>query len=465
MRLLAGLARSAATVDDLFRLGPVTMSGERLLGCAAAVADDLHGEPVVAVHATATAETVVGVLGALLSGAAVVPVPPDSGPRERAHILRDSGATLLLAGAEDVPAEVDVRRVDLGRTSDTGYPEPKPDRTALIMYTSGTTGAPKGAVLSHRAVEAGIDALADAWAWTPDDVLVHGLPLFHVHGLVLGVLGALRVGCRLHHTGRPTPEAYAEAGGTLYFGVPTVWSRICAQPEAAARLRSARLLVSGSAALPTPSFERMHQLTGHRPVERYGMTETLITLSNRADDPSRQPGLVGTPVSGAETRVVDDDGQPVPTDGTAIGELWVRGPMLFDGYLGKPDVTARLVDDDGWFRTGDIASVAPDGAHRLVGRRSTDLIKSGGYRIGAGEVEDALLAHPDVREAAVVGTPDDDLGQQVTAFVVADQVTAADLVDFVARTLSVHKRPRQIRFLDTLPRNAMGKVQKHLLAG
>ncbi|MEU0546564.1 acyl-CoA synthetase [Micromonospora sp. NPDC005979] len=464
MRLLDGLDRSSPTVDDLIRLGPVTMSAERLRGCAAAVADDLRGEPVVAVHASATAETVVGVVGALLGGAAVVPVPPDSGPRERAHILRDSGATLLLGGTGDEPTRIGVRRVDLGRTSDTRHPAPAPERTALIMYTSGTTGAPKGAVLSHRAVEAGIDALADAWAWTPDDLLVHGLPLFHVHGLVLGVLGALRVGCRLHHTGRATPEAYAEAGGTLYFAVPTVWSRICAQPAAAARLSSARLLVSGSAALPAPLFQRMRQLTGHRPVERYGMTETLITLSNRADDPHRRPGMVGTPVPGAETRVLDDDGRPVPADGTAIGELWVRGPMLFDGYLGKPDVTARLLDGDGWFRTGDIASVSPDGVHRLVGRRSTDLIKSGGYRIGAGEVEDALLAHPGVREAAVVGTPNDDLGQEVTAFVVADQVSAAELVDFVARTLSVHKRPRQIRFLDTLPRNAMGKVQKHLLA-
>jgi fatty acid CoA ligase FadD36 len=465
MRLLAGLARSGGSGGDLVRVGPTAMSAEGLLGCAAAVADDLRGEPVVAVHATATAETVVAVVGALLSGAAVVPVPPDSGPRERAHILHDSGAALLLAGAGDAYTEVEVRTVDLRRTSGTHYPAPAPERTALIMYTSGTTGPPKGAVLSHRAVEAGIDALADAWAWTPEDVLVHGLPLFHVHGLVLGVLGALRVGSRLHHTGRPTPEAYAEAGGTLYFGVPTVWSRMCAQPQLAARLSAARLLVSGSAALPVPSFQRMRELTGHRPVERYGMTETLITLSNRADDPDRRPGLVGTPVPGAETRVVGDDGHPVPADGAAIGELWVRGPMLFDGYLGKPDVTAGLLDGDGWFRTGDIASLAPDGAHRIVGRRSTDLIKSGGYRIGAGEVEDALLAHPGVLEAAVVGTPDDDLGQQVTAYVVAEQVSAAELVDFVARTLSAHKRPRQIRFVDTLPRNAMGKVQKNLLAG
>ena len=464
MRLLAGLSRSTATADETIRIGAATLSAERLLACAGAVADDIRGAPVVAVHATAGAETVVAIVGAMLGGAAVVPVPPDSGPRERAHILRDSGAALLLAGDSDVAAEVEVHPVDLSRTSDHRHPEPAPDRTALIMYTSGTTGAPKGAVLSHRAVEAGIDALADAWDWQPDDVLVHGLPLFHVHGLVLGVLGALRVGCRLHHTGRPDPEAYAAAGGTLYFGVPTVWSRVCAQPAVAERLSSARLLVSGSAALPTPLFARMRELTGHRPVERYGMTETLITLSNRADDPAREPGLVGRPVTGVEARVVGDDGATVaPADGESIGELWVRGPMLFDGYLGRPEATARSLDADGWFRTGDIACTTPQGAHRIVGRRSVDLIKSGGYRIGAGEVEDALLAHPAVREAAVVGLPDDDLGQRITAFVVAEAVTGPELVDFVARTLSAHKRPRQVRFVTALPRNAMGKVQKHLL--
>ena len=463
MRLLAGLSRSTATADETIRIGAATLSAERLLACAGAVADDIRGAPVVAVHATAGAETVVAIVGAMLGGAAVVPVPPDSGPRERAHILRDSGAALLLAGDSDVAAEVEVHPVDLSRTSDQRHPQPAPDQTALIMYTSGTTGAPKGAVLSHRAVEAGIDALADAWDWQPDDVLVHGLPLFHVHGLVLGVLGALRVGCRLHHTGRPDPEAYAAAGGTLYFGVPTVWSRVCAQPAVAERLSSARLLVSGSAALPTPLFARMRELTGHRPVERYGMTETLITLSNRADDPAREPGLVGRPVTGVEARVVGDDGATVAADGESIGELWVRGPMLFDGYLGRPEATARSLDADGWFRTGDIACTTPQGAHRIVGRRSVDLIKSGGYRIGAGEVEDALLAHPAVREAAVVGLPDDDLGQRITAFVVAEAVTGPELVDFVARTLSAHKRPRQVRFVAALPRNAMGKVQKHLL--
>ena len=446
MRLLAGVADQ----DDLIRVGADTLSAQRLRDCAASIADEVRGAKVVAVRATATAETVVAIVGAMQSGAAVVPVPKDSGPAELAHIIRDSGADLLLGA--------DIRPIDLRRTSASVFPAPAPADPALIMYTSGTTGPPKGAVLSHGAVEAGLDALADAWAWTPDDVLVHGLPLFHVHGLILGVLGSLRIGSRLRHTVKPLPEKYAVAGGTLYFGVPTVWSRICAEPEAARALSGARLLVSGSAALPVPVFERLHALSGHRAVERYGMTETLITVSNRADDPDRRPGLVGVPVAGVRTRVADDEGREMPADGESIGELWVRGPMLFDGYRNQPPLAGD------WFRTGDVAAIGTDGRHRIVGRRSTDLIKSGGYKIGAGEVEDALLAHRSVQEAAVIGTPHHDLGEQVTAYVVADGVTDRELIDFVARTLSAHKRPREIRFVAELPRNAMGKVQKRRLS-
>jgi fatty acid CoA ligase FadD36 len=323
-----------------------------------------------------------------------------------------------------------------------------------VLYTSGTTGAPKGVVISREAVAADLDALAEAWQWTADDTLVHGLPLFHVHGLVLGVLGALRTGSRLVHTGRPTPGAYAAAGGTLYFGVPTVWHRVVRDEAAARALSGARLLVSGSAPLPAPVYEGLRELTGHEPVERYGMTETLITVSARAAG-RRAPGAVGTALRGVTTRLAQS------ADG--VGELQVSGPTLFEGYLGRPEATAASYTDDGWFRTGDIAAVDEDGTHRIVGRASTDLIKSGGYRIGAGEVENALLAHPAVREAAVVGAPDPDLGQRIVAYVVADGVTGPELTDFVAARLSVHKRPRVVRFLPELPRNAMGKPQKRLL--
>ncbi len=445
---------------DAVRVGDRALSWEDLRGAAVATADRIAGAPVVAVDATPSLETVVAVVAGLLAGVPVVPVPPDAGPRDRGHILRDSGATLAL-GARPLDG-VDVVPVDPRHRSATSYPEPPGDATALVLYTSGTTGPPKGVVLSRDAIAADLDALADAWAWTPEDTLAHGLPLYHVHGLVLGILGALRVGCRLTHTVRPSPQAYAAARGSLYFGVPTVWSRMCQDPNAARALAGARLLVSGSAALPVPVFESLAALTGHRPVERYGMTETLITVSARADG-ERRPGHVGAPVAGIQTRIVSEPGDPLPNDGEALGELQVKGPTLFTGYLGQPETTAASYTDDGWFRTGDIATIDPGGVHRIVGRASLDLIKTGGFRIGAGEVEDALLAHPAVREVAVVGVPHPDLGQEIVAYVVADGATPEKLIEFVATTLSVHKRPRRVVLVDALPRNAMGKIQKHQL--
>ncbi|NIY66096.1 acyl-CoA synthetase [Streptomyces malaysiensis] len=452
--LLTSLAAPAGDRPDALSVGGRALSREELLGAAGAVAARIAGAPVVAVRATPTPETVVAVVGALLAGVPVVPVPPDSGPAERDHILRDSGATLLLTG-EDVQAPIETVPVDPAERAAWTKPEPDPESTAFMLYTSGTTGAPKGALISRRAVAADLDGLAAAWAWTAEDTLVHGLPLFHVHGLVLGVLGPLRVGSRLVHTGKPTPAAYAAAGGSLYFGVPTVWNRIARDPDSARALASARLLVSGSAPLPAPVFRDLERLTGQRPIERYGMTETLITISTRADG-ERRPGYVGTPLSGISTRIAAEEG-------AEIGELQLTGPTLFDGYLNRPEATAGSYTEDGWFRTGDIAAIDPDGFHRIVGRASTDMIKSGGYRIGAGEVENALLDHPAVREAAVVGAPHEDLGQEIVAYVVADGIGEQELIDFVASQLSVHKRPRKVRFLEALPRNAMGKPQKKLL--
>ena len=415
---------------------------------------------MVAVQATPSLNTVIAVAAGMAAGVAVVPVAPDAGPVERDHILRDSGAVAVLG--EDDWSDVDSPRISLDAKRGIGLVEPPDSAAALIMYTSGTTGPPKGVVLSRRALNAGIDGLADAWDWTSDDVLVHGLPLFHVHGLVLGVLGALRVGCTLIHTGRPSPEAYAAGRGSMYFGVPTVWSRVCAEPTAARELAAARLLISGSAPLPVPVFESLRALTGHAPVERYGMTETLITLSTRADG-ERRPGWVGTPINGVRSRLVDDAGADLPHDGETMGELCIAGSTMFDGYRNLPEATRRSFDGE-WFRTGDTAVIDAAGFHRIVGRSSIDIIKTGGYKVGAGEVESALLNHPAVREVAVVGVGDDDLGQRVVAFVVAHgAVDEPALISHVANSLSAHKRPREIHFVDELPRNAMGKVQKALL--
>lgn len=466
--LLASLDPSVLTttdVADAVRIDGTVFSRSDLAGAATSVAERVGGAGRVAILAAPTAATVLAVTGCLIAGVPFVPVPADVGAAERRHMLTDSGVKAWLGPAPDEAEGLPHIPVRLHARSWHRYAEPSPDATAMIIYTSGTTGLPKGVVLSRRAIAADLDALSEAWQWTADDVLVHGLPLFHVHGLVLGLLGSLRIGNRFIHTGRPTPAGYAQAatdhGGTLFFGVPTVWSRVVGDEAAARALRPARLLVSGSAPLPVPVFDRLADITGHQPIERYGASESLITLSTRAAG-ERRPGWVGLPLTGVQTRVLDDDGAPVPHDGETVGKLHVRGPMMFDGYLNRPDATAEAFDTDGWYRTGDVAVIDGDGMHGIVGRESVDLIKSGGYRIGAGEIETVLLGHPGVQEAAVVGMPDADLGQRIVAFIVGSADGDA-LIDYVAQELSVHKRPREVRIVDALPRNAMGKVLKKRL--
>jgi malonyl-CoA/methylmalonyl-CoA synthetase len=445
---------------------PAVAVGEReltyaqLRGAAAAVAAQLSGVRRVAVWATPSLETVVAVVGALCAGVEVVPLNPKLGTGELDHILSDSAPDRVLR-----PEDVDVA----ARGGSLPAGDEDPEGIALVVYTSGTTGRPKGALLSRRAIATNLDALAAAWGWTGDDVLVHGLPLFHVHGLVLGVLGPLRLGGSVRHLGRFDSRAAAGAlrdGGTMLFGVPTMYHRLAADAEAdgevAAALGGARLLVSGSAALPAVDFERIRRATGQQVVERYGMTETLMNTAVRADG-ERRPGEVGPPVDGVELRLLADDGSVLDAaDGETIGEVSVRGSNLFSGYLNRPDATAEAMRD-GWFITGDLATRTPDGYIRIVGRRSTDLIKTGGYKVGAGEVEGALLEHPAVAECAVTGEPDDDLGERIVAWVVPagdERPGAAELADHVAGLLTPHKRPRDVRYLDALPRNAMGKVVK-----
>ena len=284
-----------------------------------------------------------------------------------------------------------------------------------------------------------------------------------MHGLVLGVLGPLHVGSGLHHTGRPTPAAYAAAAAEPCTSACRRCGRASLPIEASASaLRGARLLVSGSAALPGPVFDALVGQCGQAPVERYGMTETLITLAARADEP-RLRGSVGRPLPGIEARVLDEQG-----DGRAARQPWARSRCAAarSSTATSTDPTPRPRRSPPTAGSGPATSpqVDPQGRFRIVGRASTDLIKSGGYRIGAGEVEDALLSHPAVAEAAVIGVPDDDLGQRIVAFVVADGVDEAELVAHVATTLSWHKRPRAVVFVDALPRNAMGKVDKSRLA-
>ncbi len=428
----------------------------------------------VAVWATPRPATIAAVVGNALLGVATVPLNPAIGEGELRHVLDDAAPRLVLASD---PEPFRARTPDAAPISADGPvgplpPPPAPSDAALVLYTSGTTGPPKGAVITHRACAFDVDALADAWGWTERDVLVHALPLFHVHGLVLGVLGSLRVGGTLRLLPRFTPEGVCAAmgdGGTLLFAVPTMYHRLAEHCEAdadeARRLARARLLVSGSAALPVRENERLFRLFGQRPVERYGLTETLILCAARHEGP-RSAGTVGPPLPGIELRLVDEQGAPLAPGPDVLGEILVRGPTVFPGYLNRPDATAAAVDAEGFFRTGDIAALTADGEVRIVGRRATDLIKTGGYKVGAGEVEAALLEHASVREAAVVGVPDDDLGERIVAFVVPSPGTtpSADaLADHVASLLAPHKRPRAVHVVEALPRNAMGKVLKQQL--
>ncbi|MGH2875287.1 MAG: AMP-binding protein [Solirubrobacteraceae bacterium] len=457
----------------------------QLNASARAIAGELAGTRRLAVIAEPRIETCVAVVAGLLAGTAVVPLNPRSGTSELEHIVADAepDAVALAAGtpapdrlARTTPVVVDLDATPAAATATadaaTELPELAPDDPGLVIYTSGTTGPPKGAVLPRRAIASNLDALADAWAWTPDDVVAHALPLFHVHGLVIGILGPLRRGGTAMHLGRFSPEVVRDAlrgPATMLFGVPTMYRRLAdaaeRSPRLIAGLRRARLLVSGSAALPTSEHARLRELTGRGVVERYGLTETLMNTAIRADgEPA--PGTVGPPLRGIELRIVDDEGKviDVSDDGT-IGELQVRGPNVFLGYLNRPDAT-RAALRDGWFSTGDIVTRTSSGYIRIVGRRATDLIKSGGYKIGAGEIEACLREHPAVEDAAVTGEEDVDLGERVVAWVVLREearVGDAELIDHVAAQLAPHKRPRTVHFVEDLPRNEMGKVQKRRL--
>ncbi len=442
---------------------------------AFALAARLSGARCAAAWAQPSLEFCVAAVAAVSAGIPLVPLNHRLGRAELDHVLRDSRPDVLIGAPAELLVPDRVSRLGVDLTARRSEPLPvtvAAHDPALIVYTSGTTGPPKGAVISRGAIASNLDAVAEAWEWTDADVLTHALPLFHVHGLVLGLFGPLRRGGALRHLGDFTPTAAAEAvhnGATMMFGVPTMYHRIANQAESdrsiGQRLRGARVLVSGSAALPAPDFERIERLTGHRLVERYGMTETLMNLAVRTDG-ERRPGRVGIAVPGVEVKLVEDDGSELHLwDGESIGEILVRGPNLFSGYLNRPEATTAAMRD-GWFQTGDLASRDPDGYWRIVGRRSTDLIKTGGYKVGAADVELALLGHPLVREAAVTGEPDADLGERIIAWVVTDDARVGlerELINHVANELAAYKRPREVRFLQELPRNALGKVVKQQL--
>src|SRR5581483_11667057 len=423
-------------------------------------------------------------LWCLRAGTPLVPINPSCTVAEVAYYVRDSGTALLLGAPERIAAleaasrEAGARRVetlDVDGTSGTFQQRAAAappdfesvavsgaDPLAAILYTSGTTGAPKGAMLTHANLIANTEALHEAWGWRADDVLLHALPLFHVHGLFVAATAALGAGATMLFLPRFDPSQVIELlpRATLFMGVPTMYHRLAADAGLTpAVCESVRLFVSGSAPLSVADFNAFRQRTGHTILERYGLTETGMNISNPLQG-ERKPGKIGVPLPGVRVRLVDAEKGTDVAQGD-VGEIWVRGPNVFAGYYHAPEKTAETFVD-GWFRTGDLGRQDADGYYEIVGR-AKDLIISGGLNVYPAEVENALGAIRGVEDCAVIGLPDPDWGERVTAVIIraSGAELSADQVMAEARTrLAPYKCPRRVEFAETLPRNAMGKVEK-----
>ncbi len=378
-----------------------------------------------------------------------------------APLAAERGIRLVCLGEE---------AASVGPATRRPWPDLKSGGRALVLYTSGTTGKPKGAVHTHGSLAAQVASLSQAWEWRSDDAIPNVLPLHHTHGLVNVTLCALASGARVEMSAGFDAEAcwrrLEEGGLTLFMAVPTVYAKLVAAWDAAGHAtrirrseacRQLRLMVSGSAALPVPLFARWEELSGHRLLERYGMTEIGMALSNplRGD---RVPGSVGAPLPGVDVALVEESGKEC-ADGEP-GELHVNGPTLFLEYHGRREETAKAFAD-GWFLTGDVA-VRGGGAFRILGRASMDILKSGGYKISALEIEEVLRLHPAIRDVAVVGLPDEEWGERVAAAIVAEgePPTLETLRVWARNRLAPYKVPSRLVVVPDLPRNAMGKVTK-----
>ena len=418
----------------------------------------------VAIYAANSLDWVLAYLGVQRAGGCVVPMNPDYHSGEAEHILTDSDPALVIAdppraliaailGRRVVPVE------DLPREDPPPMPPLTPDSPAAILYTSGTTGRPKGAVLDHGALLAQARGAIEAWRWTSRDVLVHALPLFHLHGLGMGLHGTLLSGGSAMLVPFSPPAVVAALirtdpdRGTMFFGVPSMYQRLCDWlDQNPADLSRVRVFISGSAPLPPAMFERCTRLLGQAPVERYGITEGGIVVTNPYEGP-RQPGRVGFPFPGVEVKLGELD------------EVLLKGGQVFKGYWRNPTATEEAFTHDGFFRTGDVGEIGDDGSLAIRGRLK-ELIISGGFNVYPREVELVLETHPAVDEVAVAGVPSEAWGEEVTAYVVASKPLSVDegeLIAFARERLAAYKCPRRVVVVEKLPRNAMGKIERSKL--
>ena len=426
----------------------------------------------VAINAPASMSLVVAYLAALHLGGVVVLTNPAYTSTELDALLHRSGASLLLVHDHfDRPSPIPVQRLSaLAESTDLAREHPSveltPEDVALLAFTSGTTGVPKGVPLTHGQLLASIGAAMRAWRWSSDDTLVHALPLFHQHGLS-GIHASLLAGSNAVILAQFDPDelldAIAREGATVLFAVPSIHQRLVdLDQERLAPLRGLRLVTSGSAPLSTALAEALPEKVGSLPLERYGLTETGLNLSNSYDG-QRAVGTVGTPLPGVEVALTDPQGAPV-ADG-AEGEIVLRGPQIFDGYLDDPEATEAAFWPGQWFRTGDLGRW--DGQGRLtISGRLKDLVITGGLNVTPTEVEKVVEQLPGVREAAVAGLLSERWGEELAVWVVAEAgstVSPEQVIAHCREHLAAYKSPKQVFYVETLPRNAMGKITRSKL--
>lgn len=415
-----------------------------------------------------------------LCGRIAVPVHIAHPKEEIDYLIEDTGSDLLIYDDAVIDHITDFEKLKINKISISELEkiEPKaelnPDETdfendALMIYTSGTTGRPKGVVIGHRQLDAQIRSLSAAWEWSSEDRILNVLPMHHIHGMVNISCCALYNGAILEmHRKFDSAEVRKRMSSgelTLFMAVPTIYHKLIEHFESIdedeklvwqSGMEKMRLMVSGSAALPIPVLEKWKSISGHILLERYGMTEIGMALSNPLNG-ERRPGTVGQPLPFVSVRVIDENGTEIKEPDTA-GELYVKGDTVFKRYWNKAEETKKSFSD-GWFKTGDVVEFGSDGYYKILGRMSSDIIKSGGYKISALEIENVLLSFPEISECAVVALADDRWGEIIAAAIVGN-ISKIELTNRLKDKLSNYKQPRKYVFVEGLPRNAMGKIKK-----
>ncbi|CAN8269251.1 unnamed protein product [Cochlearia groenlandica] len=503
------ITSSAFTISKLFHKEDTTNGGEagkyEGFGC-------LKGARV-GIVAKPSAEFVAGVLGTWFSGGVAVPLALSYPEAELLHVMNDSEITLLLSTEDhsetmkDISSKCNARFLLIPPVFNSSS-EPVAcnqfqegnneaegkllDCPALIVYTSGTTGKPKGVVHTHNSINSQVRMLTEAWEYTSADNFLHCLPLHHVHGLFNALFAPLYARSSVEFLPKfsvsgiwrrwresyPVNDEKTEDAISVFTGVPTMYTRLIQGYEAmdkemqdysAFAARKLRLMMSGSSALPRPVMHQWESITGHRLLERYGMTEFVMAISNPLRNP-RKAGTVGKPLPGVEAKIKEDE-----NDTNGVGEICVKSPSLFKEYWNLPEVTKESFTEDGYFKTGDAGRIDEDGYYVILGRNSADIMKVGGYKLSALEIESTLLEHPTVAECCVLGLPDKDYGEAVTAIIVAEAeaeakktredeskpvITLEELCGWAKDKLAPYKLPTRLLIWESLPRNAMGKVNK-----